>query len=120
MTQKKNTVQRMAYAVWLGCAYAVVLCLSLTAPSAEAQVLYGTLSGTVTDAAKAAVPNAPVTVTDQGTGATRQTTTNAPLPVTQAVGGIYAQQSNIGTFNRDVFAVIPEVGVNLAYQVWPV
>src|SRR5437764_5850967 len=78
MTQKKNTVQRMAYAVWLGCAYAVVLCLSLThAPSAEAQVLYGTLSGTVTDAAKAAVPNAPVTVTDQGTGATRQTTTNA-------------------------------------------
>jgi hypothetical protein len=47
------------------------------------------------------------------------TTTNAPLPVTQAVGGIYAQQSNIGTFNRDVFAVIPEVGVNLSFQLKP-
>jgi hypothetical protein len=48
-----------------------------------------------------------------------QTTTNAPLPVTQAVGGIYAQQSNIGTFNRDVFAVIPEIGVNLSFQLKP-
>jgi hypothetical protein len=48
-----------------------------------------------------------------------QTTTNAPLPVTQAVGGIFAQTSNIGTFNRDVFAVIPEVGVNLCFQVRP-
>jgi hypothetical protein len=46
-----------------------------------------------------------------------QTTTNAPLPVTQAVGGIYAQTSNIGTFSRDVFAVIPEVDVNLCVQI---
>ncbi len=44
------------------------------------------------------------------------TTTNAPLPVTQAVGGIYAQGSNIGNYTRDVFAVVPEVGVNLAVQ----
>jgi hypothetical protein len=48
-----------------------------------------------------------------------QTTTNAPLPVTQAVGGIYAQASNIGTYNRDAFAVIPEVGVNLGFQLTP-
>jgi hypothetical protein len=46
-----------------------------------------------------------------------QTTTNAPLPVTQAVGGIYAQASNIGTFSRDAFAVIPEVDVNLCFQI---
>ena len=40
-----------------------------------------------------------------------QTTTNAPLPVTQAAGGIYAQNSNIGNYSRDAFAVIPEVGL---------
>ena len=78
MTQIRNAVHRMAHAAWLACAYAVVLCLSLTvAPGAEAQVLYGTLSGTITDASKAAVPNAPVTARDQGTGATREATTNA-------------------------------------------
>jgi hypothetical protein len=42
------------------------------------------------------------------------TTTNAPLPVTAAVGGVYSQESNIGRHNRDAFAVIPELGVNLA------
>ena len=45
------------------------------------------------------------------------TTTNAPLPVTQAVGGIYAQGSNIGHYSRDMFAVIPEIGLNLSAQV---
>jgi hypothetical protein len=45
------------------------------------------------------------------------TSTTAPLPVTQAVGGIYAQASNIGHYNRDVFAVVPELGVNFAVNV---
>ncbi len=44
------------------------------------------------------------------------TTTNAPLPVTRAVGGIYAQSSNIGSYSRDEFAVIPEIGLNLSVQ----
>jgi hypothetical protein len=56
----------------------MVLCLGLVLPSnAAAQVLYGTLTGTVTDASHAAVPNAPVTVLNQGTGATRTTTANS-------------------------------------------
>src|SRR5580692_4689102 len=77
MTQIRNTVRQMTHAR-LACAYAVLLCLSLiAASSAQAQVLYGTLSGTITDASKAAVPNAPVTARDQGTGATREATTNA-------------------------------------------
>jgi hypothetical protein len=42
-----------------------------------------------------------------------QTVTNAPLPVMQALGGIYAQGSNIGHYTHDVFALVPEVGVNL-------
>jgi hypothetical protein len=48
-----------------------------------------------------------------------RTTTNAPLPVTQAVGGIYAQASNIGAYSRNVFAVAPEVGINLCVDLTP-
>lgn len=44
--------------------------------TANAQILYGSLSGTVTDKTGAVLPNVPVTVTNQGTGAVRATTTN--------------------------------------------
>src|SRR5258707_9664206 len=78
MTQMRNTICRTVPALWVACAYAAVLCLTLTvAPSARAQVLYGTLTGTVSDASNAAVPNAPVTALNQGTGATRTTTASA-------------------------------------------
>src|ERR1700730_212492 len=78
MTQIRNTTRRTVHALWFACAYAVVLCLTLTvASSARAQVLYGTLTGTISDASNAAVPNAPVTALNQGTGATRSTTANA-------------------------------------------
>ncbi len=70
MMQVSNTVRHLVYAV------SICLALGLT-PTAGAQVLYGSLTGTVTDASHAEVPNAPVTVLDQGTGATRATTTNA-------------------------------------------
>ncbi len=45
------------------------------------------------------------------------TTTNAPFPVTQAPGGIYAQTTNIGGHSHDAFAVVPEFGLNLAVDV---
>lgn len=32
-------------------------------------------------------------------------------------GGLLAQPTNIGTYDRNVFSVVPEVGVNLGYQV---
>jgi hypothetical protein len=44
------------------------------------------------------------------------TSTNAPFAVREAVGGIYAQASNIGYYSRDVFAVVPEVGANLRFD----
>ena len=49
-----------------------------------------------------------------------QTETNVPgggATVTDA--GLLVQRSNDGEFNRDEFAVIPEVGLNLAYAITP-
>jgi hypothetical protein len=78
MTQIGNIVRCMVHKISIGCALAIVLCSGLAlVPNAAAQVLYGTLTGTVTDASHATVPNAPVTVLDQGTGATRTTTANS-------------------------------------------
>jgi hypothetical protein len=40
----------------------------------------------------------------------------APQPY---VGGLLAQQSNIGLYSRNRFAVVPEIGVTLGYEVLP-
>jgi len=46
------------------------------APRASAQVLYGSIVGTVTDQANAAVPKATVTVKNTATGFSRQVNTD--------------------------------------------
>lgn len=51
------------------------------------------------------------------TGSTLQSGGGAPDAT--FAGGIFAQQSNIGTFSRDTFAFIPEVGVKLGYAIRP-
>src|SRR5690349_6887166 len=56
-----------------------ILLLILTViflPAALAQATFGNISGTVTDPANAAIPNAQVTITDTERGTTYQTTTN--------------------------------------------
>jgi hypothetical protein len=40
-------------------------------------------------------------------------------PTTGFAGGLFAQTSNIGTFSRDTFAFIPEIGVKLGYTIRP-
>jgi hypothetical protein len=55
----------------------VLLAIFFGATSAHAQVLYGSLTGTVTDSAGAVIPNAAVTVTNQGTGEVRATKSDA-------------------------------------------
>src|SRR3954451_9034103 len=55
----------------------LALLLTLTgSPIASAQVLYGTLTGNVTDPAGASVPGAKVEAVNISTGAAKETTTN--------------------------------------------
>jgi len=67
----------------------VFLCL----PSANlfGQAVYGSISGGVTDASGAAVPNARVTITDTGRGVTYSTITNESGNYTQGhlTAGVY-------------------------------
>lgn len=42
-----------------------------------------------------------------------------PLPTVTQPGGLLAQPSNIGRWDRSSFSVVPEVGVNLGYAVAP-
>ena len=55
--------------------FTALLC-ALTANTASAQVLYGSIVGTVNDPSGAAVPGASITATNKQTGIQRQTTTN--------------------------------------------
>ena len=48
-----------------------LLALFLGSIAAHAQILYGSLTGTVTDKTGAVIPNATVTITNQGTGEVR-------------------------------------------------
>ena len=54
----------------------VLLIMFLGVKSTDAQVLYGSITGTVTDKSGAVVPNVTLTVANQGTGGIRNTTAN--------------------------------------------
>lgn len=41
---------------------------------------------------------------------------SSSLPPVTTTGGIYAQPSNIGSFSRNQFAAVPQLGINLGYQ----
>ncbi|HEU0118990.1 MAG TPA: carboxypeptidase-like regulatory domain-containing protein [Bryobacteraceae bacterium] len=82
-----------------GCAATLALgaLLGLFSNPAAAQVLYGTIVGTVEDATGAVVPNAKITVTEKATGFSRDTTSDA--------SGAYSVPSiPIGTYTIRVTA----------------
>ncbi len=78
-----------AVAGWLLAAMLIAVFIGI--PTAKAQVLYGTLTGTVTDQSNAVVPDVTVTVTNQDTGAVRTATTSGQgdYRVTNMLPGTY-------------------------------
>ncbi len=54
----------------------LLIALSFTSPASFAQVLYGTLTGSVVDASNAVVPNAKIEAVNTSTGVGRQTTSD--------------------------------------------
>lgn len=78
--------------------------LALTPIASQAQVLYGTLVGNVTDTSGAAIVGGTVTVTNLGTGITKTVTTDASgiYRVTNLVAGQYKLEIAAKTFARAV------------------
>lgn len=74
-----------------------LLLIFLLAHTSRAQVLYGSLSGTVLDASGAAVPNAMVSITNTGTG-------QAVEEITNATGGYFQSDLQEGTYKLKVTA----------------
>jgi hypothetical protein len=68
-----------------------VCALAISAPLAHTQVLYGSLTGTVTDASGAVIPAITITVTNQGTGDIRTTKGNdqGAYNVLDVLPGVY-------------------------------
>ena len=62
--------------VFLSCLAISLIVIGYAARTASAQVLYGSIVGTLTDQTGAVVPKATVTVTNTSTGLSRQATTN--------------------------------------------
>ncbi|HYM11539.1 MAG TPA: TonB-dependent receptor [Bryobacterales bacterium] len=89
----------MASRRWMAVAglLSAILVLAVHVPAGRAQVLYGSIVGTVQDASGAVVPNATVTIVNKGTGQTQSATTTA--------AGTYSLQNILqGTYDLSVAA----------------
>jgi carboxypeptidase family protein len=103
---------------------AIVLIVTLMgAARVKGQVLYGTLTGTVTDKTGAVIPNVPVTLTDQATGQVRSTTANAQgdYQISNLLPGTYTlsvQQTGFAGFTEKniVVEINREERVNATLQ----
>ncbi|HEX4066876.1 MAG TPA: TonB-dependent receptor [Acidobacteriaceae bacterium] len=89
--------------------FTALLAALLITTTTSAQVLYGTLTGTVTDKSGAVVPKASLTLTNQGTGEVRTTTADA-------VGAYRFGDVLPGTYTVEVprtgnFAAFREIGI---------
>src|SRR5262245_28410976 len=71
---------------------ALLLCLQGLSSNARAQVLYGSVIGSVTDTAGGSVPGASVRLTNTGTNQTREVTSdeNGNFIFTSVPGGTYS------------------------------
>ncbi len=98
------TVRRRARAL---CCFVFLLACALAAPALHAQVLYGSIVGTVTDSSGAALPGATVTIEQTETKLTRELVTDAAgiYHFTAVPGGTYTvsvKMTGFRTYSRSV------------------
>ena len=86
------------------------LALGFVAPRVNAQVLYGSLVGTVQDESGAVIPNAAVGIMNTGTGATleAQSSADGVYRFTNVIAGMYDL-----TVTAEGFRVHTESGINV-------
>ena len=86
-----------------------VLAIALAAAPARAQVLYGSIVGTVTDAQGAHVPGATVTIVNKETNLTRDTVTNAEgqYSLTNVLAGPYDVKVALTGFREAIRTNVP-------------
>src|SRR5262245_18740246 len=97
---------------------AIMLSLAVIAGAARAQVLYGTVIGTVTDTAGNSVSGATVRLTNTGTNQTRETLSdeNGAFIFTSAPGGVYSlsvRKDGFQTFTVGNVTVTPDSKVRV-------
>ena len=87
---------------------AILLCLALAATVVNAQVLSGTLTGSVVDSTDAVVPNAKVTVKDLGTGKEYNETTDSVgvFTITELPNGYFSVTVEHPGFAKTVIAQV--------------
>jgi Carboxypeptidase regulatory-like domain len=107
----KSTFRRFASLVWAGsllAAHFFVLTIAMllwSASPVSAQVLYGSMVGTIADQTRAVVPTAAVTATNEATGLVRtaESTADGSYSIPSVVPGVYTievKASGFRTFRR--------------------
>jgi hypothetical protein len=107
-------------AIILGAAMSIGVAVATFAPPASmAQADLGSVSGTVTDASGAVVPQASITVTNAATGAQRVTTSNAQgdFSITQLPAAGYTMSVAAAGFNTSTQKLTLTVGSNRGISV---
>jgi hypothetical protein len=90
----------------------------ITQPVADAQVLYGSLVGIVQDSTGAVVPGAQVSITNRGTGQSRETTTNevGSYQFTNIPAGTYDLSVSSAGFSRAAQTGV-QISINTASRI---
>ncbi len=113
------------YAIRIAAATIALLALFMMSSIAQAQVLYGSISGTVSDKTGAVVPSLPVTIVNQATGAVRTTKANGDgsYNLLDVLPGTYtlsiAQSGSFAGFTQKNISVLVNQQVRLDVTLSP-